>query len=574
MVLKLVKHLGEFKKYAILAPLFVVLEVILDVIIPTIMATLIDKGVEQGDLNVVLKVGSTLVAIALVSMFLGIMAGRFSAKASVGLVCNVRKEMFKNIQTFSFSNIDKFSTSSIITRLTTDLTNVIMSFQMLLRVAVRAPLMMVLAFVMSYRLSQELSIIYAIVLPVLGGVFYLIIRHVHPIFRRVFKVYDKLNQVVQENLSGIRVVKSFVREEHEKEKFGKVSGKIYADFVKADRVIALNQPVMLLAINTCIIMLAWIGGRMIVGGTMSTGSLVTMFTYNTQMLMNLMMLSQVFALMTVSAAPVQRVIEILNEKSDLANPENPVYSLEDGSVIFKDVDFSYVGNDRKRVIKAANLSIRTGEVVGILGGTGSGKSTLVQLIPRLYDVTGGSVMVGGRDVREYDIDSLRGEVAMILQKNVLFSGTIKENLRWGDTTASDEELEHACQLAQIHDFVSGLPKGYDTYVEEGGSNFSGGQKQRLCIARALLKKPKIIIFDDSTSAVDTHTDALLRKAMREEIPGTTKFIITQRISSIEDADKIIVMQEGAIEDIGTHEELLGKNQIYREVFISQQQAVS
>ena len=574
MVLKLVRYLGEFKKHAIIAPILVVLEVILDVIIPTIMATLIDKGVEQGDLNVVLKVGSTLVAIALVSMFLGIMAGRFSAKASVGLVCNVRKEMFKNIQTYSFSNIDKFSTSSIITRLTTDLTHVIMSFQMLLRVGVRAPLMMVLAFVMSYRLNPGLSVIYAFAIPVLGVTFFLIIRYVHPIFKRVFKVYDRLNQVVQENLSGIRVVKSFVREEHEKEKFGKVSGQIYSDFIKAERVIALNQPVMQLAISACIMLLAWIGGRMIVGGTMSTGSLVTMFTYNTQMLMNLMMLSQVFVMMIISAAPVQRVAEILNEKSDLANPENPVYGLEDGSVSFKDVDFSYVGNDRKRVIKTANLNVKSGEVIGILGGTGSGKSTLVQLIPRLYDVTGGSVMVGGRDVREYDIDSLRGDVAMILQKNVLFSGTIRENLRWGDAEATDEAVEHACQLAQIHDFIESLPKGYDTYVEEGGSNFSGGQKQRLCIARALLKKPKIIIFDDSTSAVDTHTDALLRKAMREEIPGTTKFIITQRISSIEDADKIIVMHEGAIEDMGTHEELLGKSQIYKEVFTSQQQAVS
>ena len=574
MVLRLMKYLGEFKKYAIIGPLLVVAEVILDVIIPTIMATLIDEGVEQGNLNVVLKVGVTLLVMALMSMLTGVLAGRFSAKASSGLIRNVRKEMFKNVQNFSFSNIDKFSSSSIITRLTTDLTHVVMSFQMLIRVAVRAPLMMVLAFVMSYRLNPSLSVIYAFVIPVLAAIFLLIIRYVHPIFRRVFKIYDKLNQVVQENLSGIRVVKSFVREEHEKEKFGKVSGQIYSDFVKAEKVISLNQPAMQLAINTCIILLAWVGGNLIVGGSMSTGALVGMFSYNTQMLMNLMMLSNVFVMLIVSAAPVQRIIEILNEKSDLTDPANPIYGLDDGSVIFNDVDFSYVGTEEKRVIKKASLSVRSGEVVGILGGTGSGKSTLVQLIPRLYDVTGGSVIVGGRDVREYSIDSLRGEVAMILQKNVLFSGTIKENLRWGDPDATDEEVQHACELAQIHDFISELPKGYDTYVEEGGSNFSGGQKQRICIARALLKSPKIIIFDDSTSAVDTHTDALLRKAMREEIPGTTKFIITQRISSIEDADKIIVMNEGVIEDIGTHEELLDKNRIYREVFISQQQAVS
>ena len=574
MVLKLVKYLGEFKKYAILAPVFVILEVFLDVTIPTIMATLIDKGVEQGNLNVVLKVGSTLLVLALISMVFGILAGRLSAKASSGMIRNVRIEMFKNVQNFSFSNIDKFSSSSIITRLTTDLTHVIMSFQMLLRVAVRAPLMMILAFVMSLRLNAGLSIIYAVVIPALGITFVLIIRHVHKIFRRVFKVYDKLNQVVQENLAGIRVVKSFVREEHEKEKFGKVSGQIYSDFVKAEKIIALNQPAMQLAINACIILLAWVGGRMIVNDTMSTGSLVSMFTYNTQMLMNLMMLSQVFVMLLISAAPVQRIIEVLNEKSDLTSPANPVGSLNDGSVVFEDVDFSYVGSDEKRVIKKANFSVKSGEVIGILGGTGSGKSTLVQLIPRLYDVTGGSVKVGGCDAREYDIDALRSEVAMILQKNVLFSGTIKENLRWGDPDATDTELEHACLLAQIHGFVSELPNGYDTYVEEGGANFSGGQRQRLCIARALLKRPKIIIFDDSTSAVDTHTDALLRKAMREEMPGTTKFIITQRISSIEDADRIIVMNEGTIEDMDTHEELLKKNNIYREVYASQQQEVS
>ena len=575
MVLKLVKrHIGEFKKYMWAAPGLVVVEVILDVLIPTVMASLIDLGVDKGDLNTILKIGATLVSMALVSMGTGILAGRYAAVASSGLVRNVRKAMFRSVQTFSFSNIDKFSSSSIITRLTTDLSYVVMSFQTLIRLAVRAPLMVVFAFFMSYRLNANLAMIYALVIPFVGIAFYFIISRVHPVFQRVFKTYDKLNRVVQENLAGIRVVKSFVREDHEKKKFGDVSGEIYADFVKAERITAFTQPLMQCTISICTLLLAWIGGRMIVGGDMTTGNLVSMFAYTAQMLANMMMLSMVFVMMIISAAPVQRILEILNEKSDLVNPENPVTNLEDGSVVFTDVDFSYVGDNEKRAIRKVSLSVQSGEVVGILGSTGAGKSTLVQLIPRLYDVTGGSVTVGGHDVRAYDLDSLRSQVAMILQKNVLFSGTIKENLRWGNPDATEEELIRICKLAQAHEFISELPEGYDTHVEQGGTNFSGGQKQRLCIARALLKKPKIIIFDDSTSAVDTHTDALLRKALREEIPGTTKFFIVQRISSIEDADKIIVLNDGAVESLGTHTELLEKSEIYREVYHSQQQAVS
>ena len=573
MILKLAKYLKEFKKYAIITPLLVVLEVMMDVLIPTIMADLIDKGVDQGNLNVILKIGSTLIEIALVSMITGILAGRFAAIASSGLIRNLRQAMFKNVQTFSFSNIDKFSASSIITRLTTDLTYVVMSYQMLLRIAIRAPLMVVFAFLMSYRLNPKISMIYAFLVPFMGIVFYLIIKYVHPIFQRVFKIYDKLNRIVQENLAGIRVVKTFVREEHEKSKFGDVSDEIYNQFIKAEKIVAFNQPFMMLAMNTCIILLAWMGGKMIVVGDMTTGNLVSMFTYTAYMLINMMILSQIFVMLIISAAPVQRILEVLNEKSDLTNPLHPVLSLEDGSVVYKDVDFSYVGGAEKCVIKNINFQIESGDVVGVLGGTGSGKSTLVSLIPRLYDATGGSVFVGGHDVRDYDLDALRNEVAMILQKNVLFSGTIKENLYWGNPDASDEELIRVCRLAQVHDFINDLPDGYDTHVEQGGENFSGGQRQRLCIARALLRKPKIIVFDDSTSAVDTHTDALLRKALREEIPGTTKFFIVQRISSIEDADKIIVMNDGNIENMGTHEELLKTSEIYREVFHSQNQAV-
>lgn len=573
MVIKLIKYIKEFKKYAVITPVLVIFEVILDVLIPTLMAFLIDEGVNRGDMDAIMKYGTILLIAAVISMLLGILAGRFAALSSSGLTRNLRRAMFNKVQTYSFGNIDKFSSSSIITRLTTDLTYVNMSFQMMLRIAIRSPLMIIFAMIMASRLNSKLASIYVFVVPFLAVVFYLIIRYVHPIFERVFKVYDKLNKVVQENLAGIRVVKSFVREDYEKEKFGAVSDKIYRDFVRADKIIAFNAPVMQLTVNTCIMLLFWIGGGLIIKGDMTTGNLVSFFTYNTQMLMNLMMLSMIFVTMIISKPPAERIMEILSEESDIVNPENPQYDVADGSIDFKNVDFSFIKDKNKLVIKNADFKIESGDVVGIIGGTGSGKSSLVQLIPRLYDTTGGAVMVGGKDVRSYDIDSLRNSVAMILQKNVLFSGTVKENLRWGNKDASDEELVRVCKLAQAHNFIDEMPDKYDTMIERGGTNLSGGQKQRLCIARALLKHPKIIIFDDSTSAVDTKTDAQLRKAMSEEMPGVTKIIIAQRVSSIENADKIIVLDEGKINGMGTHAELLESNTIYREVYMSQQQAV-
>ena len=572
MIKRLSKCVREYKKDAILTPTLVTLEVIMEVIIPLLMVGLIDKGIDVGDMNMIIKIGIGLVVLAILSLIFGALAGKFAAKASTGFACNLRHDMYYNVQNFSFKNIDKFSTSSIITRLTTDVTNVQNAFQMITRIAVRAPLMLIFSLIMAFSINKKISLIFLCAVPVLGGGLAFVMTHAHPIFERVFKTYDKLNNVVEENLRGIRVVKSYVREDHEINKFNEVSGSIFNDFVKAEKLIALNAPLMQFVIYTCMLLISWFGARLIVTSTMTTGDLMGLITYAMQILMSLMMVSMVLVMIVISKASAERIVEILNETSDLKNPENPVFTVKDGCVSFKNVSFSYSGDKKKLCLSDVNIDIKSGETVGIIGGTGSSKSTFVQLIPRLYDVTKGEVLVGGIDVRNYDLDTLRNEVAMVLQKNVLFSGTIKENLRWGNEDATDEEMIHACKLAQADEFIKTFPDGYDTYIEQGGSNVSGGQKQRLCIARALLKKPKILILDDSTSAVDTKTDALIRKAFSEEIPNTTKFIIAQRISSIQDADKIIVLDNGKIVDIGNHDELLNRCDIYKEVYTSQTKA--
>lgn len=569
MVKKLLKSVRECKRDSIMAPVFVTLEVIMDVVIPYLMALLIDKGIDVGNMNYILKMGLTLAVACLIALVFGAFSGKFAASASAGFARNLRKDMFYNVQNFSFSNIDNFSTSSIVTRLTTDITNVQNAYQMIIRVAVRAPLMMIFSLVMAFNINHILSLVFLLAIPILGGGLLFIMTHAHPIFERVFKIYDRLNNVVQENLRGIRVVKSFVREDYEEKKFKKVSGEIYDDFVKAEKLLAFNAPLMQFASYGCMLFIAWFGAKLIIGSTMTTGELTSLIAYTMQILMSLMMFSMVFVMITMARASAERIVEVLDEKSDLANPDEPIYEIENGDISFKNVNFGYSKKKRKLCLKNINIDIKSGETVGIIGGTGSSKSSLVQLIPRLYDVTEGQVLVGGRDVREYDIESLRDEVAMVLQKNVLFSGTIKENLRWGNDKATDEEIERVCRLAQADDFVKSFPDKYDTYIEQGGTNVSGGQKQRLCIARALLKKPKILILDDSTSAVDTKTDASIRRAFKEEIPNTTKIIIAQRISSVEDADKIIVMNNGEINGMGTHEELLENNEIYREVYNSQ-----
>ena len=570
MIKRLAGCIRQYKKDSILTPLYVTMEVVLEVVIPLLMASLIDLGIDGGNMSYIIKMGIALVVAAIISLLFGALSGRSAAIASAGFAKNLRHDMFYNVQGFSFSNIDKFSTASIVTRLTTDITNIQNAYQMIIRVAVRCPVMLVFSLIMAFSINPELSLIFLCCIPVLGVGLYLIMSRAHPIFERVFKIYDKLNKVVQENLRGIRVVKSFVREDYEKEKFDAISEDIYNDFSKAEKILSFNMPLMQFCIYACMLLISWFGARLIVGSSMTTGQLMSLITYTMQILMSLMMLSMVFVMITISRASAERVVEILDEKSDLHNSENPVYEVKNGDIRFDNVEFSYKKGKGKPCLKNINLTIRSGETVGIIGGTGSSKSSLVQLIPRLYDVTKGSVSVGGIDVREYDIETLRNEVAMVLQKNVLFSGTIKENLRWGNENATDEELVHACRLAQADDFIRQFPDGYDTYIEQGGTNVSGGQKQRLCIARALLKKPKILILDDSTSAVDTKTDALIRKAMRTEIPGTTKIIIAQRVSSVENADKIIVLDEGEINAIGTHDELLKTNEIYREVYTSQQ----
>ena len=570
MIKRLSQCIREYKKDAILSPLYVLVESLLDVAIPFVMAGLIDKGIEAGNMSMILRYGAILVGFALVALTFGALSGRSCARATAGFARNLRHDMFHHLQVYSFSNIDKFSSAGLVTRLTTDVSNVQNAFMMIIRTLIRCPAMLIFAMVMSFRINHDISLIFLAVIPILGVGLYLIIKHVHPVFERVFKTYDRLNGVVQENLSSIRVVKNFVREDHEIEKFDTISGTIYKDFSLAERILALNSPLMQGCVYACMILVSWLGAKQIVIGNMSTGNLMSFFTYIMQILSSLMMLSMVFVMITMSRASAERIVEVLDEESDITNCDNPVYEVKDGSVEFTDVSFSYAKRPDKTVLDDIDLIIPSGQTVGIIGGTGSSKSSLVQLIPRLYDVTGGCVKVGGVDVRNYDLQTLRHNVAMVLQKNTLFSGTIKENLRWGNPDATDEELVHACRLAQADDFIRTFPDGYDTYIEQGGTNVSGGQKQRLCIARAILRKPKILILDDSTSAVDTKTDALIRQAFREEIPNTTKIIIAQRISSVMDADQIVVMDNGRINACGTHEELLANNEIYREVYESQQ----
>lgn len=575
MIKKLLASVREYKKHSILAPIFVILEVVMEVVIPLFMADLIDYGIDYGNLDYIVKTGALLVIFAVISLMFGALSGRSAAIASAGFAKNLRKDMYYRVQNFSFSNIDKFSTASIVTRLTTDVTNVQLSYMMIIRVAVRAPIMLIFAMVMSFSVNASMACIFLLCVPILAVGLFLIMSKAHPVFERVFKTYDKLNNVVQENLYGIRVVKSFVREDHEKKKFGNISRSIYNDFSKAEKLIAWNSPLMQFCVYGCMIFISWFGARLIVASGndpdvgMTTGQLMSLITYTMQILMSLMMLSMIFVMIIISRASMERITEILDEESDIVNGENPVKEVKDGSVVFDNVSFGYQKGGELS-LSNISVSIASGETVGIIGGTGSGKTSLVNLIPRLYDATDGRVLVGGRDVRDYDLEVLRNSVAVVLQKNVLFSGTIKENLRWGNENAADEELINACKLSQADSFISTFPKGYDTYIEQGGTNVSGGQKQRLCIARALLKKPKILILDDSTSAVDTKTDAMIRQAFAQEIPNTTKIIIAQRISSVEHADKIIVMDDGGINAVGTHEELLKSNQIYREVYTSQQ----
>ena len=569
MIKRLLKSVREFKKDALLTPFFVVLEVVMEVIIPLIMALLIDKGIDGQDMAAIWKYGIILVLCAMLALVFGAAAGTFAARASTGFARNLRHDMYYNVQNFSFSNIDKFSTGSIVTRLTTDVTNVQNAFQMCTRIAVRCPVMLVFALFMAMRINSRMALVFLAVLPILAIGMGILMKVVGPVFERVFKIYDRMNTVVQENVRGIRVVKTYVREDHETEKFEGVSGMLYRTFSKAQKTMAGVMPLMQFCMYACMLLISWFGARLIVGGSMTTGELTSMFSYAMQILMSLMMVAMVFVMITMAKASAERVAEILDEQPDLHNPANPIREVKDGAIEFDDVSFSYKGDERKLALKNVNLHIKAGQTVGILGGTGSAKSTLVQLIPRLYDTTHGTVKVGGVDVRDYDIEALRDQVAMVLQKNVLFSGTIKENLRWGDENASDEELERVCRLAQADEFIQQMPDKYDTHIEQGGSNVSGGQKQRLCIARALLKKPKILILDDSTSAVDTKTDALIRKAFAEEIPDTTKIIIAQRVSSVQDADQIVILDGGTVQAVGTHDELLAANTIYQEIYNQQ-----
>ena len=571
MLKKLAKCVGEFKNDAIKTPLYVACECVFDVIIPFLMAFLIDEGINKGDSKVVIQIGITLIICSILAMFCGVMSGRHAAKASSGFARNLRKKMYHNVQNYSFANIDKFSASSIVTRHTTDVNNVQMAFQMITRIAIRAPLMLIFSLIMAFVVNAKISLVFLFAIPFLALGLYFIATKAHPIFEKAIKTYDNLNNIVQENVRGIRVVKSYVTEVKEIDKFDEVSKQIYEQFSKASKLVSLNNPLMQFTVSTIIVLISWFGGKEIVAGGLTTGEFTSLISYAMQILISLMILSMVLVMIMISRASAERIVEILDEESDLANNEKAIKEVKDGSIIFENVSFSYVKDINKLCLKNVNLEIKSGETIGIIGGTGSSKTTFVQLIPRLYDVTLGKIKIGDVDVRDYDLQTLRNEVAMVLQKNVLFSGSIKENLRWGNENASDEELEKACKLAQAHDFIMSFPDKYDTYIEQGGTNVSGGQKQRLCIARALLKKPKILILDDSTSAVDTKTDSLIRKAFSEEIPNTTKIIIAQRISSVQDADKIIVMDNGEINGIGTHEELIENNSIYKEVYESQVQ---
>ncbi len=562
-------QIKEFKKDSLITPVFMILEVIMEMIIPLMMASIIDKGVETGDMGHICRIGGLMIVAAVAGLVFGIMGGKYGARASTGFARNLRKAMFENIQTFSFANIDKYSTSGLVTRLTTDVTNMQNAYQMILRLCMRAPISLIIAMVMSFLISPRLASIYLFAVIILGVILGIIVTNATRHFSQVFPKYDDLNESVEENVSAIRVVKAYVREDYENQKFKKASGNIYSLFCRAENIVAWNSPVMSLAMYSCILLISWMGAKMIVGGSLTTGQLMSLMTYCMNILMNLMMVSMIFVMITMSLASARRIAEVLGEKTLLSNPENPVYEVADGSIEFRDVSFKYHTEAKEPVLKDINLKIAPGETIGILGGTGSAKSSLVNLISRLYDVTEGSLFVGGRNVKEYDLETLRNEVAVVLQNNVLFGGTILENLRWGKKDASLEECRRACKLACADEFIGKLPGGYETHIEQGGTNVSGGQRQRLCIARALLKQPKVLILDDSTSAVDTATDARIRKAFKEAIPGTTKLIIAQRISSICDADKIIIMDEGQVMGFGSHEELLKSSEIYREVYESQ-----
>lgn len=565
MIKTLAKCIGKYKKESIITPIFTAVEVFLEILIPFITASIIDKGIQAGDMRKVGIYGGIMLIIAFLSLFCGIQAGKYGAAASTGFACNLREKMYENIQTFSFSNIDKFSTAGLVTRMTTDVTNVQNAYQMIIRIAVRAPLMMICSITMCVIISPRLSLIFFVAFIFLGFVLFFIIYKVTPVFTSGFEKYDELNASVQENISGIRVVKAFVREDHEKKKFNKAADNLYKTFVKAESFLAFNNPTMMLVVYGCIVALSWFASHFIVSGSITTGNLTSMFSYVMSMLMSLMMLSMIFVMVSMSAASARRISEVLNEKADLANPEKPYEEVEDGRIDFNHVNFSYRKNSTEDTLHDIDIHINAGETIGIIGGTGCGKSSFVSLISRLYDVTEGSVCVGGKDVRTYDMDALRNQVAVVLQKNVLFSGTILDNLRWGDDNASYEDCVEACKQACADEFIERMPKKYDTWIEQGGTNVSGGQRQRLCIARALLKKPKVLILDDSTSAVDTATDAKIKQAFAQKIPGTTKLIVSQRISSIQDADRIIVLEDGKVSGFDTHENLMQNNKVYREI---------
>lgn len=569
MLRTILGHVKEYKKASIATPLFMIVEVIMEMLIPLLMASIIDDGVNKGDLSHIYKVGAVMIFIAFIGLLAGMAGGRFGAKASTGLAKNLREAMFNNIQTFSFSNIDKFSTAGLVTRLTTDVTNIQNAYQMVLRMMMRAPASMICALALAFVINARLACIYLVAVILLGIILLFIIRRATKTFSEAFPKYDELNASVQENVSAIRVVKAYVREDYETDKFHKASSNIYKIFVKAENNVVINAPIMQFTVYSCIILISWLGAKMIVSSQLTTGELMSLLAYCMNILMSLMMLSMVFVMISMSMASARRISEVLNEKSDITNPANPVMDVKDGSIEFNNVCFAYKKDSGEDVLKNINLSIKSGETIGIIGGTGSAKTSLVNLISRLYDVTSGEVKVGGLNVKDYDMEVLRNQVAVVLQNNVLFSGTIYENLRWGNENATDEECKRACRLACADEFIDRFPNGYNTYIEQGGSNVSGGQKQRLCIARALLKQPKVLILDDSTSAVDTATDAKIRKAFREEIPNTTKLIIAQRISSVQEADRIIVMEDGEINGFGTHNELLENNSIYREVYESQ-----